>query len=230
MRNGKEVRLAALIVGALVLWACDEESDLAAPPPPTPTLRASDYGAQTFRTPRNYVALGRFEPLSRDVSASRVITPSGGDIVLREAGVMFRVPPGALSRRTRITMRAHAGQRATYTFEPHGLQFTKPAEIAQLLILDPSHDANAVQRDLEGAYLPHGISDLDASGAAAVAEVYPVRLRTFRSIDNRFVPALATFRIAHFSGYMLASSSYTLSSGYMLASGRGDTTSTGSSR
>lgn len=206
MRHGKEVRLAALAIGtALVFGACDDGSNLVAPPAPAPKLRAADYGAHTFRTPRDLFALGRFLPLDRDVVASRTISPSGGTIVLREAGVALRFPAGALANRTRITVRAHAGDRVAYTFEPHGLQFAAPVEVAQLLIFTSAYGEDDVMRELQGAYLPHGIADLDESGVATVAEVYPVRFRSFEPYNERFVPTLATFQIGHFSGYMLAS-------------------------
>jgi hypothetical protein len=214
MRHGKEVRLAALAIGtALVFWGCDDGADLVAPPAPAPTLRAADDGAHTFRTPRDLFALGRFLPLNRDFVVSRTISPGGGTIVLREAGVSLRFPAGALANRTRITVRAHAGDRVAYTFEPHGLQFAAPVEVAQLLIFTSAYGEDDVMRELQGAYLPRGIADLDASGVASVVEAYPVRFRSFEPYNERFVPALATFQIGHFSGYMLAS-------------GKKDTTST----
>jgi hypothetical protein len=206
MRHGKEVRLAALTIGtALVFCACDYGSDLVAPRTPAPTLRAADYGARTLRTPRDLFALGRFLSLNRDVVTSRTISPSGGTIVLREAGVSLRFPAGALATRTRITVTAHAGDHVAYTFEPHGLQFAVPVEVAQLLIFTSAYAKDDVMRELQGAYLARGIADLDASGAAAVAELYPVRFRSFERYNQRFVPTLATFQIGHFSGYMLAS-------------------------
>jgi hypothetical protein len=228
MRHGKEVRLAALTIGtALVFWACDDGSDLVAPPAPAPTLRPADYGARTFRKPHDLFALGRSLPIDRDLVVSRSIPPGGGTIVLREAGLSLRFPAGAVASRTSVTVRAHAGDRVAYTFEPHGLQFAVPVEVAQLLIFASGYSEDDVMRDLQGAYLPHGIADLDASGVAAVNEAYPVRVRSFESYNERFVPALATFQIGHFSGYMLASSAYMLgSSGYMLASGRKDSTAT----
>jgi hypothetical protein len=214
MRHGKEVRLAALAIGtALVFGACDDGSDLVAPPTSAPKLRPADYGATTFRTPRDLFALGRFLPLNRDVATSRTISPSGGTIVLREAGVSLRFPAGALATRTRITVRAHAGEHVAYTFEPHGLQFARPVEVAQVLIFTSAYAEDDVMRELQGAYLSRGIADLDPSGVATVSEVYPVRFRSFERYDERFIPTLATFQIGHFSGYMLAS-------------GRKDTTST----
>lgn len=221
MRHGKELRLAALTIGtALVFWACDDGSGLVAPPAPAPTLRPADYGARTFSKPRDLFALGRFLPLGRDLAVSRTISPAGGTIVLREAGLSLRFPAGAVANRTLVTVTAHAGDRVAYTFEPHGLQFAVPVEVAQLLTFTAAYGEDDVMRDLQGAYLPHGIADLDASGVAAVNEAYPVRFRSFESNNARFVPALATFQIGHFSGYMLASS------GYMLASGRRDSTRT----
>jgi hypothetical protein len=206
MRHGKEARLAALTIGtALVFWGCDDGFGLVAPPASAPTLRAAEYGASTFRTPRDLFALGRFLPLNRDFVVSRTISPGGGTIVLREAGVSLRFPAGALANRTRITVRAHAGDHVAYTFEPHGLQFAAPVEVAQLLTFTSAYGKDDVTGELQGAYLPHGIADLDASGVATVAEVYPVRFRSFEPYNGRFVPTLATFQIAHFSGYMLAS-------------------------
>jgi hypothetical protein len=206
MRHGKEMRLAALAIGtALLFGACDDGSDLVGPTTPAPRLRAADYGATTLRTPRDLFALGRFLPLNRDVVISRTISRSGGTIVLREAGVALRIPAGALASRTRITVTAHAGDHVAYTFEPHGLQFAVPVEVAQLLIFTSAYAEDDVMRQLQGAYVPRGIDDIGASGVATVAEVYPVRFRSFEPYNERFVPTLATFQIGHFSGYMLAS-------------------------
>ena len=214
MPNSNAVRLAALTLGTvLVLSACDDAADLVAPPAPTPTLRASDYGALQFNNPRDLSALGRFLPLERDLVVSRTISPAGGTIVVPRAGVSVRFPAGALANHTRITVRAHAGDRVAYTFEPHGLQFAAPVEVAQLLIFTAAYAEDDIMRALQGAYLPHGVADLDASGIASVAEVYPVRFRSFEQYYDRVVPAVATFQIGHFSGYMLAS-------------GKKDTTST----
>jgi hypothetical protein len=229
MRHGQDVRLAALTIGTVLLFgACGDESNLVAPRAPTPLLRPAEYGARTFSTPQELFALGRFLPLEEDVVVSHTISPSGGTIVVREAGIALRFPAGAVESSTRITIRAHAGDRAAYTFEPHGLQFAVPVEVGQFLL---STNPFEVGSELHGAYLPDGIEDVDASGSATVSEVYPIRFQSFGVSDDRFVVGFATFRIAHFSGYMLASSSYntgstlTTSSGYMLASGKSDTTS-----
>lgn len=214
MRKSNAVRLAALTIGtALVFSACDDGSTLVAPPAPPPTLRAAEYGATQFNTPRDLSALGRFLPLERDIVVSQTIAPNGGTIVVPQAGVAVRFPAGALANRTQITVRAHAGDRVAYTFEPHGLWFAAPVEVAQLLIFTSAYAEDDVLQELQGAYLPRGVADLDASGVASVAEVYPVRFRSFEQYRGRLVPAVATFQIGHFSGYMLAS-------------GKKDTTST----
>jgi hypothetical protein len=227
MRYGNRLRLTAILIGTvLVLWACADGSDPVAPVTPRPVLRPAEYGARTFATPRELLALGRFAPLNQNLVVSRTISPEGGIIVLREAGIALRFPAGAVATRTRITVTAHGGDHTAYTFEPHGLQFAVPVEVAQFFVFPSGYTEDHVAQDLEGAYLPHGVADIDASGVASVSEVYPVSVRTFAADNGRFVPALATFRIGHFSGYTLISRAnrFASSSGYMLASGRTDTT------
>ena len=232
MRHGNALRLMALTIGAALLFgACDDSSNVVAPRAPEPVLRPAQYGARTFNNPRELFALDRLLPLEKDVVVTRTISPRGGMIVVREAGVVLHFPAGALATTTRITVRAHAGEHAAYTFEPHGLQFAVPVDVQQVLLSAIVPTEAGVLPDVEGAYLPQGIGQLDPMGAATVSEVYPVQFRSF-DVAGRFTVGLATFRIAHFSGYMLASSAYrtgstfTTSSGHMLASGKSDSTKT----
>jgi hypothetical protein len=204
MRHGIAVRLAALTL-TLAVVACDDRSQLIAPTGHKPKLRLEDYGGQAFDRPQPLSALGRLLPLERDLSVSRTISPWGGSISVPLAGVSLRFPAGAVSSPVLVTVRAHAGNRVAYTFEPHGLEFSAPVEVAQLLVATAAYGQADILRDLQGAYLPYGVADLDAAGVARVEEVYPVRLRTINSFSSDFVPAIATFRIGHFSGYMLAS-------------------------
>lgn len=204
MRHSSAMRLAALTL-TLAAVACDDRSQLIAPSAHKPKLRLEDYGGRSFDQPQSLAALGRLLPLERDLTVSRTISPMGGSITLPYAGLSVRFPAGAVDSPVRVTVRAHAGNRVAYTFEPHGLAFSAPVEVAQLLVATSAYGQTNVLRELQGAYLPYGVQDLDAAGIARVEEVYPVRFRTFQSFQGEFVPAIATFEIGHFSGYMLAS-------------------------
>ncbi len=130
--------------------------------------------------------LTRETPLSQDEVVTEWIGRNGGVIRLPRAGLTVSVPAGALSRPTRITVRAPAGDLLGYEFAPHGLQFNRPVTLTQ----DVSGRA-----DVEVVYF-----DGPLQPTVEVLEVLPVWAT--RNV--------AVFRIEHFSGYAFRQRGYVI--------------------
>ncbi|HET9948690.1 MAG TPA: hypothetical protein VFQ22_07200 [Longimicrobiales bacterium] len=124
--------------------------------------------------------LTREDPLSRDEVASQWIGPWGGVIRLPRAGLTVTVPPGALDRYTKITVRAPAGDLFGYEFLPHGLHFDRPIVAVQEVTRSEASGG------LEAIYF-----EGDIEPEVMALEVLPVA-----TIGDR-----AFFRIEHFSWY-----------------------------
>jgi hypothetical protein len=131
--------------------------------------------------------LTRDEPLRRDEVVSETIGRRGGTIHLPRAGLTVSVPRGALSRNTRITVRAPAGDLLGYEFAPHGLEFRKPVTLSQEL--------SGSAGDLEAIYFDGALQP-----EVTVLEVIPVSASRWRAV----------FRIDHFSGYAFRRSGYVI--------------------
>jgi hypothetical protein len=130
--------------------------------------------------------------LDRDATASAVIGPEGGALVLPATGLRLVVPAGAVARPTRFAVTALAGKLAAYDFEPAGSVFPVALRVEQdLSFVDTKHGDPA--RALAGYFSSR--ADVDQVGASGqVAEVVPI---TWSS------GALA-FPVWHFSGYIMS--------------------------
>lgn len=172
----KRSRLISLLVpAALALVAGCGVSDSTSPSArpaarPVPSGPAFDFGAN-FGDRAQYEHDGHIVPgsLGRAGSAPaageqkrlscNVVAPlSGSATIGPEGGLLFIgrnvliVPPGALTRRTEISGTVAAGNEFQIDFQPHGLQFKKPAG----LVLDMSSCAdapNVVYLDEQGGVL-----------------------------------------------------------------------------
>jgi hypothetical protein len=131
--------------------------------------------------------LTREDPLLRDEVVSQYVGRWGGTIRLPRAGLTVTVPPGALDRPTRITVRAPAGDLLGYEFAPHGLEFDRP------VILTQEVSRRMAAEGLEVVYF-----EGDLQPTVGVLEVLPVA--TFRD--------QAVFAIEHFSGYAFRKRGY----------------------
>jgi hypothetical protein len=75
----------------------------------------------------------RTSPLAADITVSQTIGSAGGTLSIPAAGVTVKVPVGALSSPTLITMTARKGALVAYDFSPHGITFAKPLVFTQKL-------------------------------------------------------------------------------------------------
>jgi hypothetical protein len=129
--------------------------------------------------------LERRRALAQDEVDSRWIGPRGGALQLRNAGLTVYFPPNAVSRWTRITVTAPAGDLVGYHFEPHGLEFNRQVTVVQDMLKTEG-------LGLLGLSVAYFEGDLEPSVTA------------LESLTLRILGLLGIFRIEHFSGYVIA--------------------------
>ena len=192
-------RRAAVLGGLLFTAACGV-GDVVAPPQPTvvPSADAgllSDLGGALTGTLsgtlRTVNVLTRLPvDLLSPQSARKTIGKSGGVIEMKAHGLRFVVPPGALDRDVAITITALSGGVVAYDFQPHGLQFKKPASFEQNLGLSLVLPG----QKLGGGYFKSD-GQVDIEGQKAVIDE---ALKATRK--NGWL----TFPVRHFSGYLVS--------------------------
>lgn len=188
-----------MLSGLLFTAACGV-GDAVAPPPPTAVPSAdagllSDLGGLVTGTLSK--TLGTVSVLTRlplDIlapqTAHKTIGKAGGVIEMKAHGLRFVVPAGALDKDVEITITALRGGVVAYDFQPHGLQFKKPATFEQnlgLTLVLPWHK-------LGGAYFKTD-SQVDVDAAKAVID---------ESLKATRKNGWLTFPVRHFSGYLVS--------------------------
>lgn len=184
-------------------YACHSDSTLA--PSASRGARLSASAAESGRRDvdpgmATVVALKRSFNLPIDVSASAVIGPHGGEISLWASGARIVFPAGALSAPTRITMTAKAGWNVAYEFSPHGIVFDKPVTIQQ--DLNWTSFASGDGGTVRAGYYQDSLSEALVGPSLSIARVSELRRV---DLDRPLNPAIATFYIFHFSGYLMSS-------------------------
>lgn len=133
-------------------------------------------------------ALKRSTSQPTDLVATATIGRKGGTIAV--GGAVLRVPAGALSEDTEITMTVPAGDYLQVQFAPHGLTFTSSATL-QLSLRGTAAEGDAgLLSNLVGAYFLDSLDD----GLATVLELRPVSI----------TGTTLRMPIDHFSGYCVA--------------------------
>lgn len=177
----------AFVVGAFLLVAGCTDAPTAPvtdPVEPQPGL-LSDLLDHQDRTGEEVAVLRRAHPLADDEVVSKVIGYEGGIVRLPEAGLTVVVPWGALRERTRITVRAPAGDLVGYHFEPHGLEFRYSVTLMQDMQLTDLLSA-------DGLSVAYFRGDLEPTVTA------------LESLPLWLLRNLGVFEIEHFSGYVIA--------------------------
>ncbi len=205
------VRLAAtgaLLAGIGAMYACgDTTSPLATRSASTATpsanmtsavpLAAADRVAAADGNHGHKVRVLRWVPrLKHNVSASAAIGAQGGAIRIPSVGAVFTVPAGALTKRTKITMRADAGRNVVFEMSPSGLQFATPATLTLDLSFTNAYKSQAIAKQLSGGYI---VSRLLIGADDGVT--------TYQDLTATVNDALtsASFPVPHFSVVILAS-------------------------
>jgi|SRR5688500_9081516 len=142
------------------------------------------------------VVLQRREPLASPVTVTRSIGYWGGTISIPEAGLVVRVPQGAVSSSTQFTVTAVAGRAIAYEFGPHGKTFDKALKFEQDLRVSTLREWQLQHVKLQGGYFEDSSGLIDGLLRALVKELLPALVDTS---DMK-----VRFDIRHFSGYLVA--------------------------
>jgi len=191
----------AAIVAIGVVLAC---SDSVAPVTPRSMSATSasasasrlKFGAAAGRGQQVRVLRWSGSGLSKDVTSSASIGKHGGTVTLRELGVTFTVPSGALDRRKTITVTALAGHHVVFQMAPDGTHFRVPATLKMdLTHTNAAHD-KTLMKILVGGYIP-SVTSINGDDSADDTEDYPATVND--SVTT------AVFPVPHFSVVILAS-------------------------
>ena len=125
-------------------------------------------------------AARRAARMQGDVVVTEVIGARGGK--LKAAGVSLDIPAGAVRQPTAITMTVSGGDYYQVHFQPHGLQFAKPASLSFQL-----------QNALRSPFVVY-FDAMSADGEVTPLETFEVTRRGSSVITQ----------IGHFSGYCVA--------------------------
>jgi hypothetical protein len=186
-----------LLAVATLLFVASCDGGVTAPAP-TPS---SNTASKLLISPTTVKVVSRNTPLAAPISASATIGLLGGQIRLPGAGLKVVVPALALTKATKITVTAVAGNQLAYEFAPHGTRFLVPLIVTQ----DLANTSAANSGGLLNTLLSGGIfagyfsstSDLNPdAGTALVSELLGVAL----NLSSK----TATFTVFHFSGYLVA--------------------------
>jgi hypothetical protein len=182
MRSTRFLPIAFVALLAFTGVSCAESSPTA---PPTATVSTAPdgelLGLLGLGSTLQRVGLLSCTPMA-SATASAVIGPLGGTI--RVGPHRLDVPAGALDRRVLITATAPTARVNRVEFQPHGLDFARPATLTMSY-------ANC---NLLGSLLPKRIAYIDRN--LSILEL----LRSVDDMANRRVSA----RLEHFSDYAVA--------------------------
>jgi hypothetical protein len=176
---------------ATLALAASCASDATAPAPASTTANRLLLGS-----PQTVSVVRRDTPLAAPLQASATVGLLGGVIQLPGAGLKVVVPPLAVTKSTRITVTALAGDQLAYEFEPHGIHFLTPLLVTQNLNGTSAVNSGGLLSPLIAGYFA-STSDLNPlNGTGLVSELLGVVL----NLSNK----TATFPVFHFSGYLIA--------------------------
>lgn len=139
--------------------------------------------------------LKRTAPLGNDVTWSFTVGSGGGSSSDSTVGLTVKIPAGALSSPTTITVTALKGSAVAYGFQPHGLVFAKNAFLTQNLRGTEAGGLLSIPL-LSGAHFATETLQLNSDGLAVVTEIVPAL--------TDLLSQKVTFGIGHFSGWIVA--------------------------
>lgn len=222
----KPVILRSLLTGVgvfLIATACTPEN-ISAPMAPLTTPAASATAPATASPAASPDLLGgivqtitttvskllfpvvqRQAALARPITATKVISASGGSISLPDAGMTITFARGALTTATVITVTADAGKAVSYEFAPHGIQFSAPVTITQDMSGTTLVNNVGAAASISGGYTANGLSDIIGGLVAKIAEILKATTTIVIGADGKAHLGTSSFIIKHFSGYVLIS-------------------------
>jgi hypothetical protein len=140
---------------------------------------------------------GNHDNMVRSVSGT--IGADGGTLAIPGSDFTITFPRGALSARTAITIVSDASGYVSYDMQPHGITFATPVIVTQRLkntsVYGTSDAWNAV-----GAYFPK-----DPRKLSGTLKALETTTTTIYAAPKGHQPEVETWKLNHFSRYMLAS-------------------------
>ena len=141
------------------------------------------------------VMLQRAQPLSYNITQSKVIGTAGGQITIPAAGATLTVPAGAVDFPVLFTMTALSGRGVAYEFSPHGTTFKKPLTITQSLDVTAVDPGTVSLLKFNGGYFSSR-QNLLTGLLAIITELLPA--------TTNATSGTVQFNVNHFSGYLIA--------------------------
>lgn len=138
--------------------------------------------------------LERKTALTKDITVSAVIGDKGGTLSIPAAGFTVTIPAGAVKAPTQFTVTALKGSLVAYEFGPHGIQFARSLSAKQDLDVT-KWGLLSIRPLVAGYFADKSALDLD-NATALLSEVLS---GVIAPLSQQF-----TFKIDHFSGYVVA--------------------------
>lgn len=189
MRKKLTSLIIALVCTSVLITACGDGSTI------LQTERPSALQPSFAEAGSELQLLKRTVPLTEQMSTAREIGPKGGTLRLRKAGIVVKVPAGALDHKVHLRLIALPGDDVAFEFKPHGITFNKPLRL-RIFVEDTEvgylADQNTPNGPIDGFLGVYWEGDL-ANGLVPL-ETFPVEYK-----DGRLI-----FETDHFSGYAMA--------------------------
>jgi hypothetical protein len=140
-------------------------------------------------------------------TVSGTIGYNGGSLAIPGSDFTINFPKGALSTSRWISITSDASGYVSYDMKPHGLRFAKPVTVTQRL----NHTAvygTPVALNAACAYFakdPLNLSGILKALEIETTTIYAAPTSDQQSGQNQLVPEFETWKLNHFSRYMLAS-------------------------
>lgn len=137
-------------------------------------------------------------------SVSGVIGKAGGKLSIPQSDFTIAFDPGAVSSPTRVTITSLGGKYVAYDMKPHGITFSAPVTVSQGLEDTKATYLLYTLKGLMGAYVDN--DDPPApDGSFTATELLPSVTYLTKTVLGLLVPVRQTWKLKHFSRYMLAS-------------------------
>lgn len=215
MRSSRALRQVALIVGAVTSASCGDFTGSTSPTseghlrlsPPSKTVGAA-FAILSEQARAKAVRWGPSH-IRTEQTVSALIGRAGGELSLPGSDFSMRIPQGALSAPTVISVTSKAGPHVAYDMQPHGLRFLKPVTVVQELRNTASY-ATREGNGVRSAYLTDRNEQIEADDSASPAEL---EAATTLFYGAQPVAETHVWYLNHFSRYILISGVWVLVNG-----------------
>jgi len=137
-------------------------------------------------------------------SVSGTIGPRGGTLSIPQSDFTITFAAGAVSSPTPMTITALSGKYVAYDMQPHGIRFSAPVTVKQGLRNTAASSNLFIALSLVGAYVDNDVPPA-SDGSFLATELLSSVTSFVRGLLGLLIPDLQTWKLHHFSRYMLAS-------------------------